>query len=241
MNSKKPSHLTLYIPGPTKLDTAQSLHLQNTPSFDPRSPTTRISSSVILTLDFLLISVLCLTFSNSSHIFHTSTLSNIHSETNGCQAHENLAAWWSQSQYWLMWYAWLKMAIGVIVLNRGLPTPHGWIKVSEVKYLIISIFITLLGFVGLLVNRLLPSVLKNQEGSLVQITETILCSMISLCFLAIPGFCASWALSGILHEIHRLSSCCFSSSSSFDEKFLDQDLEPELYSESHDQLPPYYV
>ncbi|KAH9822473.1 hypothetical protein DFH28DRAFT_948835 [Melampsora americana] len=236
MNSKKPSHLTLYIPAPSKSDTARCF--QNTSSLDNLSPTSRISASLILTLDFLLISVLCLTLSNSSQIFNTSSPNSMRNGTNGCQAQENLAPWLSQSQYCLMWYAWLKMASGVIILNRGLPTRHGWIRVSEIRYLIISIFITLLGFVGLLVNRLLPSVLKNEEGVLVQMTETILCSMISLSLLAIPAFCAYWALSGILHEVHRLSLCCFSFGKA-SEKLNEQDL--EIYSETQDQLPAYYV
>ncbi|EGG06663.1 uncharacterized protein MELLADRAFT_106607 [Melampsora larici-populina 98AG31] len=235
MNSKKPSHLTLYIPGPMKMERAQDLGSQTTSDFDHRSPTSRVSASVILTLDFLLISVLCLTFSNSSHIFNSTSLSTITSERNGCQAYENLTPWSSQSQYWLMWYAWFKMASGVIILNRGLPTRQGWIKVSSTNYLIFSIFISLLGFVALQVNRLLPSALNNQEGFLIQLTETFLCSIISLFFLAIPGFCAYWALSGILHEICRLSVCCFGSSKSYD----DQDL--EVCSEPYDQLPAYYV
>lgn len=210
----------------------------------PRSlPSTRVSTGSILTLEFLLISVLSLAFSGSLHTSNTSILGWVR-----VSAGEELQfKWMEDTQRYMIWYAWFKMATGSIILTHGLPTPKRWIPISEIQYLSTSILFSLFGFVYLLLGTLLPSILVNEtQASWLRILDTSLSSIISLLLMALPGFCTFWALSGIFQEFNRLFASYLKPSSQAYQELIDvptqvEDLDIYDHFESLENLPPYQV
>ncbi|KAG0146279.1 hypothetical protein CROQUDRAFT_528335 [Cronartium quercuum f. sp. fusiforme G11] len=232
--SIQPSHILVCPPDTPKADlgSTRRVELRTPPSLLPAS---RLSTGVILTIEFLFISVLSLAFSSSLHPSESQVEALGWIGEGGAQAIQ--LPWMAQSQQWMIWYAWAKMLSGAVILSCGIPRRRGWARVSKLEYLAGSMMTTLFGFVCLSVGGLTLPVLASQ-GGLVWMSETLLGASLSLLLIAIPAYCTFWALTGIIYELRRLfSSTCDVST----DPHSDDQIDPLLddYLELPDYLPPY--